>query len=360
MVWTGPAFVDAHAHLLRHAAGTLRAVTAETRTIEQWHRELAARGSTPMDEPALEPAVDDLGATLAAALGHAAASGLAEITEMGITDWRFLDALRDLRAAHGLALAVRLYVASGLAAATGPAGVAARRTGDTALEVEGVKFYADGWLGPRTCCLRESFADRPGDRGITFLSADQIARRAAPFADVELTIACHAIGDRAMDNVLDAYERIWGRDTPRAKPRVEHAQVLHPDLAARMAELGVVACIQPSFAVSDRHHIRDGLAGARAATAYRWADLLDAGVEVVAGSDFPIEVLEPLVGLQHLVTGAPLDAPGTPVAHRLPLDTALTLMTDERAGTMTLSDDPRAVPSDGLAGLEVLGTSPTR
>jgi predicted amidohydrolase YtcJ len=220
--------------------------------------------------------------------------------------------------------------------------------------VVGVKFYADGWLGPRTCALREPFADDPDERdtGVLFLTADELARRADPFAEQGWTIATHAIGDRAIEVVLDAYEKVYGSDCPAAGPRIEHAQVLRAELVLRMADLGVVACIQPGFAVSDAHEARAALGGERVEEAYRWDALLDAGVRVVSGSDFPIEPLEPLAGLQQLATGGDVGAP------TLPVDRALALMTDAGAGTMVLSDDPLRTAEDELAAIEVVETRP--
>jgi predicted amidohydrolase YtcJ len=182
---------------------------------------------------------------------------------------------------------------------------ATRDEGDERLAVVGVKFYADGWLGPRTCACSLPFADvEPEDRGILFQDADTLARRAEPYAREGWGLATHAIGDRAIETCLDAYEAVYGgADGVRAAaPRIEHAQVLRPDLIGRMAELGVVACIQPCFASSDAESIALALAG-RFPDSYRWDRLLDAGVRVIAGSDFPIETLDPTIGLQRLTEG---------------------------------------------------------
>ena len=91
--------------------------------------------------------------------------------------------------------------------------------------------------------------------------------------------------------------------------------------------------------------------------AYRWDALLDAGVRVVAGSDFPIERLAPLGGLQHLATGDDLDGRrvGAPT---LAVERALAVMTDAAAGTVVLSDDPLRVAEDELAAIEVVETRP--
>lgn len=296
-----PEFVDHHCHLIHYGAAPPRPYDpAEPEGIAAWHREVAAKGSTPMDEaPEAPPA--NVETSIAEALTWAASLGLVEITEAGLRDLRHLDALRNLREQGPLPLRVRLLIASGVAERAMPA-----RLGDEWLDVIGVKFYADGWVGPRTCALTHPFDDVPGDRGVLFLSADELARRAAPFAAAGWTIATHAIGDRAMEAVLDAYEHVYGRDCRRAAPRIEHAQVLRPDLVARMMDMGVVACIQPSFAVSDAATAKRAL-GERMATAYRWSALLDAGVRVITGSDFPIESLDPHVGLRDLTTSLPAE-----------------------------------------------------
>ena len=67
-----------------------------------------------------------------------------------------------------------------------------------------------------------------------------------------------------------------------------------------MAETGVTACIQPSFAVTDAAQLEPALGPGRRALAYPWAALLAAGVSVVAGSDYPVETIDPLVGLARL------------------------------------------------------------
>ena len=352
MSWEGAGFVDAHAHLLRTATGVPAPYgdPRDREAVRAWHRRVSERWSTPMDEELPPVVVDDrLRGSLERVLDRARAVGLVEVTEAGLHDWGVLEGLLALRARGDLPVRVRLLIASGIADVRRMA-----RTGDPWLEVVGVKFYADGWLGPRTCALREPFADDPDERdtGVLFLTADELARRADPFAEQGWTIATHAIGDRAIEVVLDAYEKVYGSDCPAAGPRIEHAQVLRAELVRRMADLGVVACIQPGFAVSDAHEARAALGGDRVEEAYRWDALLDAGVRVVSGSDFPIEPLEPLAGLQQLATGGDVGAP------TLPVDRALALMTDAGAGTMVLSDDPLRTAEDELAAIEVVETRP--
>jgi predicted amidohydrolase YtcJ len=313
-------FVDHHVHLLRVAAGAKRAYTVgQPKSIADFHRRVAAEGSSPMDQPPSEPAADDVPAALLGGLGKAADLGLVGVTEAGLDDWALWDALVSLPSAS-LPCDVRVLVASGAADLQRMERARAEEN-DEHRAVVGVKFYADGWLGPRTCACSEPFADVPAgpdDRGILFQDAATLARRMAPYAAAGWGLATHAIGDRAIEACLDAYSSVYGsvEAVRAAVPRIEHAQVLRPELVERMADLGVVACIQPCFATSDAESIALALAG-RFPMSYRWDLLLEAGVRVIAGSDFPIETLDPTIGLERLVQGE----------FGLPEDVALRLLT---------------------------------
>ena len=348
MPYEAPGFVDHHTHLLRVSHPSVYARQHES--ITAFHRDVQERGSTPMDELEKPLVVDDeLRGDLERGLNEARDLGLVEITEAGMIDWAYLDALRDLRQRDVLPVRVRILVASGIADLK-----RMQRTGDPWLEIIGVKLYADGWVGPRTCAMCQPFTDEPDNDGVLFLDADALARRADPFAEAGWTIATHAIGDRGIEAVLDAYEKVYGADCAAAAPRIEHAQVLNTDLVRRMADLGVVACIQPGFAVSDADSARAALGGDRWEQAYRWDLLLDAGVRVIAGSDHPIESLSPLVGLHRLVTGDTEDGRATG-APTLPLSTALSLMTDAACGVTVLSDEPS---EDNLREIEIVEARP--
>jgi hypothetical protein len=361
-----PGFADHHAHLLRNAAGVPFPPTAEA--VRDFHRSVAGQGRTPMDvlDPSphvARPALDD---RIAAALTEAAAAGLVEITEMGMRSWAYLDALAAMQAAGPLPCRVRIYVASGLADEGGLAELEARRAESGPwVRLDGIKFYSDGWLVPRTCALCQDFADTGGP-GTLFCDAPGLARRIQPLAQRGWRIATHAIGDRAVQTVLDAYSLAFDDDAAAiaaAAPRIEHASVLSAELIDRMADTGVVACIQPSFAVTDAAELGPALGPERAARAYPWAQLAQAGVAMLAGTDYPIEVLEPLPSLARLARGESrrpgfVTTSSAPAQARLPAHIAFALMTDPAAGQTLLSADPRAVPADAIDDIEVLGTRP--
>jgi hypothetical protein len=368
-----PGLVDHHAHLLEQAA--LIELVAAPASVRAFHERVARAGTTPMDElhPVPTVPVPELAARLRAGLARAAAVGLVEVTEMGMRSWSYLDALARLQAAGALPARVRVYLASGLATGTAPAELAGRRARYQGpwVTLEGVKFYADGWLGPRTCAVGGHFADAapddPGGDGLLFLDGPTLARRIGPLIEAGWRIATHAIGDRAVAAVLDGYELAWAGDRAAlaaAAPRIEHASLLSAELIARMADLGVTACIQPSFAVTDETQIDPALGPARRGLAYPWPALHAAGVPILAGSDYPIETLDPLAGLARLIRGRS-DRAGfgtvdtAPERSRISTGTALAAMSDRAAGRTRVSEDPLGLAPDQIDRLELLGTRPS-
>lgn len=355
-----PGFVDHHTHLLRQASGI--PFPWELSTVREYHERVWRDGGTPMDaaEPASSESPGELAARLHRGLAGAARVGLVEVTEMGMRGWWYLDALARLQESGPLPVRVRIYLASGLAGQASAAELAARRAdAGPWLRLEGVKFYADGWLTPRTCAMHASFADEDRD-GLLFLDAPALARRIEPFAAGGWRIATHAIGDRGIETVLDAYELVWGHEIASARPRIEHAAVQSRELAERIVAMGVAICLQPSFALTDAMAVRTALGPDRAPMAYPWAFLAKSGARLLVGTDYPIEALEPMVGLARLVSGrsnrpgfaGPYEAPGH---SRLPLATALDLASERSAGMTFLSADPHAADLDQI---EMLGTAP--
>jgi predicted amidohydrolase YtcJ len=359
-------FVDHHAHLLKDASGV--PFPWQGTTVREFHQQVARDGSTPMDvaEPLGSEPIGELAERLFKGLARAARAGLVEITEMGMRDWWYLDALTAIQQRGPLPLRVRIYLASGLAERTGLSELDARRSeAGPWLRLDGVKFYADGWLVPRTCALCRPYADEDHD-GVLFTGPATLARRIEPFAARGWQIATHAIGDRGIETVLDAYEIVWGDDRAAiaaAGPRIEHASVQSREIADRIAGLGVVACIQPSFAVTDAGQVRAALGTGRAAMTYPWAALAAAGARLLVGTDYPIEVLDPLVGLARLVCGRS-ERPGfstadaAPEHSRLPLPLALELASDSDAGQTFLSADPSAISPGEIDRIAVRGTAP--
>ena len=179
------------------------------------------------------------------------------------------------------------------------------------LDVESVKFFADGALGSRGAALLTDYADDPGNRGLLLHDEDAFRRHVQAAVACGFQVNTHAIGDRANRLVLDAYEAAMEDcDAPVRRPRIEHAQILHPDDLPRFGELGVIASVQPLFTTSDMGWIKDRLGPDRLDGAYAWRQLAETGAHLAFGSDAPVEPIDPLRGFHAAVTRQ--DANGQP------------------------------------------------
>lgn len=172
------------------------------------------------------------------------------------------------------------------------------------VRIYGVKLYGDGFLGSWIAALDEPYSDRPGWNGILVYPDPVLDSFIAEAASRDLNVGTHAIGDATIAQVLDAYERAGIQ--PKDRWTVEHAQVIDPDIIERFAELGAVASIQLSFSTRDQRMAGDRL-GDRITDAYDWRGFVDAGVVLAGGSDYPIEVITPLWGIQREVTRQEVD-----------------------------------------------------
>ena len=178
-----------------------------------------------------------------------------------------------------------------------------RRTGDGDdwLNTGGVKIFSDGALGSHTCHLTTAFAGEPGNTGIAVTPFDDLLELARIAVRAGISVATHAIGDRANELVLDAYEQLAGLLPAGLRLRIEHAQFLRPEDVDRIARLGVVASMQPTHCTTDYDLVDELLAGHRV-LAYAWRSLLDAGAPLAFGSDAPVEEPDPFLGLYAALT----------------------------------------------------------
>jgi predicted amidohydrolase YtcJ len=170
------------------------------------------------------------------------------------------------------------------------------------LWIDGVKLYSDGALGSRGAALLEDYCDRPGHRGLLIQSPADLQEYIRQTMELDLTATIHAIGDRGnrvtIDAILGAHASL-GTQRPLAelRPRIEHAQVVHPDDFARFRDHGIVASVQPTHCTSDMPWAPERLCEDRLEGAYAWRTFLDLGVALPLGSDFPVEKTSAWLGL---------------------------------------------------------------
>ena len=173
---------------------------------------------------------------------------------------------------------------------------------DERLWVYAHKAFVDGTLGSRTAWMLEPFAGS-ADTGIPMLDAGALDRLGERARARDVTLALHAIGDAAVRAALDAFARWPAAERARLRPRIEHAQLVHPDDVGRFRALGVIASMQPAHSATDRALARKLWGERDARGGYAWRTLEQAGAVLALGSDAPIEPIDPRVGLWAATTG---------------------------------------------------------
>lgn len=325
------------------------------------------------------PPVDDATAERALVLGMQAAvrHGLTGVHDMGVP---LADLARYRRLADRGAMPLRVYA---LADGDREALATLCRDGLYAhpggrLRMRGVKLYMDGALGSRGAALVEPYSDAPDNRGLLVVEPSALHGLVERARGCGVQLAIHAIGDRGNREVLDAYERaLAGASGAALRWRIEHAQVLAPGDLPRLAKLGVIASIQPTHATSDMPWAEARVGPKRIVGAYAWRQLRDSGARLALGSDFPVESVDPRLGLHAATTRT--DAAGQPAGGWRPeekltafealrgftLDAAYAAFMEDEVGSLeagkradfvVLGEDPLAVEPERLRELDVRAT----
>ncbi len=246
------------------------------------------------------------------------------------------------------------------------------------LWVRSIKLYADGALGSRGAALLEPYSDDAKNTGLLVSAPAHIQDVATRALRAGFQINTHAIGDRGNRLVLDAYEAaLKAVPTADHRFRVEHAQILNFDDIPRFAALGVIPSMQASHQTSDMYWAGARLGAGRLLGAYAWRSLLNTGVVVPNGSDFPVENVNPLISFHSAVSRQ--DARDWPPggwypAERMTRDEALRAMTiwpayaafqEKVLGSLTpgkyadfvvLDQDIMRVPAELILHTKVLST----
>jgi len=262
---------------------------------------------------------------------------------------------RDLDAAGALTARVRLNYWTDHLDALREVGLRTN-AGSPFVETGAIKSYTDGSFGGRTAKLSEPYADADGRDGADaatgqwVVDPDELDAVVAEATGAGYQFTAHAIGDVAIDAVLDAYEAAAVGDSGAARHRIEHVELADDEAIERLADSGVVASVQPNFL---KWAGEDGLYDARLADrrteTNRYRDMLDAGVNLAFGSDgMP---MNPLSGVHHAVN-APADS------QRIGVTEALRAYTRGAAYAGFDEDRLGTIEPGKLADLVVLDASP--
>ncbi|MBX2945316.1 MAG: amidohydrolase [Cyclobacteriaceae bacterium] len=250
-----------------------------------------------------EPTPQQTDNALEAAMHHVASKGVTSVHHMV----GYMDALE--RAHQNNNLITRIYAMYPLSQWQQLSEkVKQQGRGDDWLKIGGLKGFVDGSLGSHTAAFFEPFTDAPTDNGLWVNTPEQLYHWISHADKAGLQLMVHAIGDRAINSLLNIYERVEKENGVKDRRfRIEHAQHIAPADIPRFAHLNVIASMQPYHAVDDGRWAEKVIGAERSKTSYAFKSLFDAGATVAFGSDWFVAPPTPLEGIYAAVTRRTLD-----------------------------------------------------
>lgn len=260
-----------------------------------------------------KPTYEELKNAAKLAIKDAVRLGVTSITEAGAS-WEYLKTYEELYENGELCVRINLLMDASLLNELIKMGIKSPYdVKEKWIRIIGIKLLVDGSLGGRTAYLKEDYNDKPGWKGIALYSQDELNEIVLKANRAGLQVAVHAIGDAANEMVLNSFKKSkenLGEEYEKLRNRIEHCSVLSQEIIRKYSELNVVASIQLSFATSDMAWVESRVGNERIKYTYAWRKLLNSGVKCIGGSDCPVESLDPILGLYHIVNRK--SANGTP------------------------------------------------
>lgn len=235
------------------------------------------------------------------------------------------------------------------------------------LKIGPAKVFMDGSMGARTAAMREPYSDDPKNHGQLFRNERELAGVLERVQELGYQAGIHAIGDMAVECALAGIELASsGQIGNSNRHRIEHASQMSSASIREMARLGVIACVQPQFVITD-FWTRERVGPERYRWSYPFRSMMDSGITLAMGSDCPVERLDPIELIDRAVNREPHS-----LAERLSVEEVLRCYTwgsahsgfdESRLGSLevgkladfsVMSADPLAVPAEGLGALTVV------
>jgi len=245
------------------------------------------------------PTADDYEAMIVAALRHQLSLGITSSSDCGVSP-QLLSVYRAVEAKRGLPSRVNVMPLRRVDGVSAPVPLPERFVSDM-LRVDTVKFLADGGLSGATAALSVNYRHAP-QKGVLRFERHELQALCRETHDAGFRIATHAIGDVAIDQMLDIYESLGPHPRGLAH-RIEHFGLPDSTQLARAAHLGMIAAPQTIFIHSLGRNFRHYLPDSFLPRTYPIRAMLDAGVRVALSSDAPVvEDDNPLVGMMAAIT----------------------------------------------------------
>jgi len=250
-----------------------------------------------------DPSAEEIAAALPDGLALAARMGITSVHDMLGDGGPCLEAYRAIEDRGELTLRLNLYWPMG-DRQTAEAMLAEGHSGP--IRLRGLKAFVDGSLGAGTAWFHEPYANDPSTSGIACCDMGWLTEEMTAGDAAGLQLAVHAIGDRAVSELLSAWEAVAEANGPRDRRlRMEHAQHIRAEDIERLRRLGVVASMQPYHATDDARFCEKRIGRERCREAYTFRSLWEAGVALAFGSDWPVAPLDVIAGIDSAANRRP-------------------------------------------------------
>ncbi|ADK81829.1 amidohydrolase [Sediminispirochaeta smaragdinae] len=174
--------------------------------------------------------------------------------------------------------------------------------GNSYLKFGPMKIFADGSLGSRTAFMRSPYFDDPQTKGLQVMPQEEMDAIVAKASKHKMQVITHAIGDAAIEEVLNSYEKVIKNGNNPLRHGVVHCQITDIGLLKRFRDLNVLAFVQPIFLHYDMHIVENRVGKKLASTSYAFNTMDRLGVHVSYGTDCPVEDLDPFANLHCAVS----------------------------------------------------------
>jgi predicted amidohydrolase YtcJ len=230
--------------------------------------------------------------------------------------------------------------------------------GDRRLRLGPVKMFVDGSISARTAYMYEPYVGRPDDYGMVTLTQEELDRKVLEAHEAGFQIAVHANGDRAIDMLLDAYEKALNR-LPREnhRHRIEHCTVVNPRILKRIKELGLVVFPFATYVYEHGEKMKNY--GARISMMFAYRSFLDYGIAVAGSTDNPCGPVDPLIAFQSMATRTSKDGEVLGPEQKISVEEAIRIYTLGSAYASFEEDVKGSIEAGKLADFVVLSDDPT-
>lgn len=231
--------------------------------------------------------------------------------------------------------------------------------GNDRLKLGPIKMIFDGSISARTAYLYESYEGRPDDFGILTMGRRELDEKILEAHEAGFQIAVHANGDRAIDMLLDSYDKALSK-LPRAnhRHRIEHCTVVNPRILRRIKQLGLV--VFPFSTYIYEHGEKMSEYGSRVSMMFAYRSFLDHGIPVAGSSDNPCGPVDPLIAFQSMATRTSKDGEVLGPEQKISVEEAIRIYTLGSAYASFEEDVKGSIEVGKLADFVVLSDDPTR